>query len=147
MRLTMDYPQLWLAGFAGLGWLIGQVLPHGPDWQRAPGWALVVAGLALMALAAATMRMQRTTLDPYGQPRRMVTGGIFAVSRNPIYLGDALILAGLCLVFSAPLAALLLVPAFAIVIQTRFITREERLLEAAFPSDFADYRTRTRRWI
>ncbi|MBU3029976.1 methyltransferase family protein [Paracoccus marinaquae] len=147
MRVTADYPPIWLAGFAGLGWLTGQVLPHGPAWQLPAGWAVVAAGLVLMGVAALTMRRHRTTLDPFGQPRNLVTSGVFALSRNPIYLGDALILAGLCLIFRAPFAALLLVPGFVAVIGTRFIAREERLLARDFPKEFAAYRLRTRRWI
>ncbi|MCF3974644.1 methyltransferase family protein [Paracoccus salsus] len=147
MRLTADYPPVWLAGFAAAGWLVGRVVPHGPSWQVWPGRMLVAAGLLLMVAAAAALLRRRTTVDPHGQPRALVTGGIFARSRNPIYLGDAVILTGLCLIFDAPLAAPILVPGFVAIISRRFIAVEERRLAAAFGTGFADYRSRTRRWI
>lgn len=147
MRLTADYPPVWLAAFAGLGWLAGRIAPHGPPGQTGIGWGLVAAGLALMVAAAWRMLRHRTTVDPHGQPRALVTDGIFGLSRNPIYLGDALILIGLCLIFHAPLTVPILLPVFVAVISRRFIMVEEARLAAAFPADFAAYRSRTRRWI
>lgn len=147
MRLTLDYPPIWLAGFVFLAWLIGRWLPHGPSWQGGFGWVLVGAGFSMMAIAVITMARRRTTVDPHGQPSALVTDGIFGLSRNPIYLADALVLAGFCLLFSAPLVAVLLVPLFAVVIARRFIAAEETRLEAGFPAEFASYRSRTRRWF
>lgn len=147
MRLTADYPPVWLAGFGLAGWLAGKLAPHGPDWIASPGRALIVAGVLLMAWAAWTMHRARTTLDPHGHPSSLVTSGPFRLSRNPIYLADALILAGLCLAFRAPLAAPPLVAGFAAVISARFIRPEERRLAQAFPDAFQAYRRRTRRWL
>ncbi|MBU2956715.1 methyltransferase [Paracoccus sp. 1_MG-2023] len=147
MRLTADYPPIWLAGFAGAAWLFGRVLPPGPDWLVWPGRLLVALGLLLMAWAAVTMMRARTTVDPHGAPRALVTGGPFAMSRNPIYLGDILILLGLSLSFGAWIAALPLAWGFMRVISARFITPEEARLSAAFPADFPQYKARTGRWI
>ena len=147
MRLTADYPKIWLAGFALAGWLAGKIAPHGPDWLRGLGLVGVIAGLALMGWAGWTMRQARTTVDPHGQPHQLVTWGPFRLSRNPIYLADALILAGLCLVFRAPLIALPLLVGFLAVISTRFIPAEEGRLARAFPEGFARYCLQTRRWL
>lgn len=147
MRLTADYPPVWLGGFVLAAWAAGRAAPHGPDWLARAGLALALAGLALMAWAGLTMVRARTTLDPHGQPGRLVTDGPFRLSRNPIYLADAAVLAGACLAFHAPLAALPLVAGFVAVIGARFIGPEEARLARAFPRDFAAYRQRTRRWI
>lgn len=147
MRMTADYPPIWLAGFALAGWAAGRAAAHGPGWLAGGGLALVLTGLALMLWAAWTLGRARTTLDPHGQPRHLVTTGPFRLSRNPIYLADALILAGLCLAFRAPLAAVPLVAGFVAVISARFIGPEEARLARAFPKAFAAYRQRTRRWI
>lgn len=147
MRLTADYPPIWLGGFALAGWTVGRVAPHGPDWLAGAGLPVALAGVALMVWAAMTLVRARTTVDPHGQPSRLVTRGPFRLSRNPIYLADALILAGLCLAFRAPLAALPLVAGFVATISARFIPAEEGRLAQAFPEAFATYRQRTRRWV
>ncbi|WP_295047147.1 isoprenylcysteine carboxylmethyltransferase family protein [uncultured Paracoccus sp.] len=147
MRLTGDYPKLWLAAFVLAGWVTGRIWPHGPGVLRVWGLAAAAVGLALMIWAGWTMRGARTTVDPHGQPRALVTAGPFSLSRNPIYLADAMILAGLCLAFHAPLAALPLTAGFVAVISARFIVQEEQRLLDVFPDAFAAYRRHTRRWL
>lgn len=147
MRLTADYPPIWLAGFVAGAWGLGRVLPAGPGWLVWPGRALVVLGLLLMAWAAVTMLAARTTVDPHGSPQALVTHGPFRLSRNPIYLGDLLILVGLSLSFGAWIAAPALGWLFARIVTTRFIAPEEARLAQAFPLQFAQFRARTRRWI
>ncbi|MEM8752089.1 MAG: isoprenylcysteine carboxylmethyltransferase family protein, partial [Pseudomonadota bacterium] len=66
--------------------------------------------------------------------------------RNPIYAADVAILIGWGVSLGAALP-FLVVPAFAVVIQRRFILAEEARLEAAFGEAFRDYKTRVRRWI
>ncbi|MTD99575.1 isoprenylcysteine carboxylmethyltransferase family protein [Paracoccus sp. YIM 132242] len=147
MRVTADYPPVWLAGFVLAGWLAGRLAPHGPGWLAGWGLPLVLLGLVVMLWAGAMLVRGRTTVDPYGQPRHLVTTGPFRLSRNPIYLADALILAGLCLAFRAPLAAPPLVAGFVAVISARFIRAEEDRLARAFPEAFAAYRQRTHPWL
>ena len=144
MKLTLDYPPLWLAGFAAAAWILGLLAPMSmPGWL---GWTLVILAVGLMAAAAMQMLARKTTLDPHGAPSALVTGGVFRLSRNPIYLADLLILAGLCLLWHAPLG-LVLVPALAAVLTRRFILPEEARLKAKFPDAFAEWSARTRRWI
>ena len=110
------------------------------------GAALVLAGLGLMLAAVAAMARARTTVIPHRAPSAQVTGGVFAWSRNPIYLGDVLILTGAILWLDAALA-LPLVAAFAWLIQRRFILPEEARLKAGFGAAYADWSARVRRWI
>jgi protein-S-isoprenylcysteine O-methyltransferase Ste14 len=144
--LWFDLPPIWLAVFAALGWGSGRLLPvalPGGPWL---GAGLVAAGLVLMALAAAQMLLQRTTFIPRRDPAALVTGGVFALTRNPIYLGDALVLAGLLLVWHA-VWALFLVPAFMVFIARRFIRDEEARIAARFGAEWQRYANRTRRWL
>lgn len=140
----IDLPPIWLLCFAIVTWLSRAVLTVSlPTWA---GTLLVAVGLILMAAAIWQMQRHRTTVIPHLQPSALVQSGVFAYSRNPIYLGDALILAGLSLRWDAPLG-LLLVPIFAWVIHIRFIVAEEKRLRDAFPQEAAIYMHRTRRWI
>lgn len=144
MTRIFAYPPVWLAIFAALAFLAGRVIPM--PTAPALGWPMVAAGLALIALAAVTMLRAGATVDPTRKPTALVTHGIFRLMRNPIYLGDALILGGLCLVWQ-PMAALVLVPGFVLVITRLFIRQEEAWLRARDAAAFDAWAARTRRWL
>lgn len=142
----IDIPPLWLAVFAAPGWAVGQVFPLALPHGAALGLVLLALGLGLMGLAAGQMVLARTSFIPRRRPERLVTWGVFALSRNPIYLADALVLAGLLLWWNAVLAAPL-VPAFMAFITRRFIRGEEAWIAAAHGAEYAAYRARVRRWL
>lgn len=148
MRLTLDWPPLWLAAFAGLAWAQAQLWPPGglPGAVRTAGSVLVAAGVLLMLAAAVEFRRHRTTILPHGMPRALVTTGVYRFTRNPIYLADVVILAGLVLRWDA-LPSLLLVPLLAAVLHRRFVRPEEARLRAAFGPAFEAWAARTRAWI
>ena len=146
----IDLPPVWLAGCIALAWAQAQYLPlglgFGPVWADLLGGLLVGGGLVLMALAVTEMRRQKTTLMPHETPSRLVQSGIFTRSRNPIYLGDVMVLAGLILYFDAVLA-LPLIPVLTWVLEKRFIIGEENRMRRTFRSDWARYEQKVRRWV
>lgn len=150
MTRFIDIPPVWLALAVACAWAIGRAEPAGLGLGHVAGGLaggiLVGGGLILIALAIWEMRRMRTTVIPHREADRLVTTGIFRRSRNPIYLGDALILAGLILRFDAVLA-LPLVPLFLWWIERRFVIPEENRLRRRFRADFARYERATRRWI
>ncbi len=113
----------------------------------------LAAGVAVLALAielAAAWRFLRlrTTVNPLAPERatRLVVDGPNRFSRNPMYLGQALLLLAWA-VWLAHALALLLVALYPLWI-TRFqILPEERALAARFGADYAAYRARVRRWL
>ncbi|MGL4279820.1 MAG: methyltransferase family protein [Albidovulum sp.] len=146
MAKEIDFPPVWLAGFAALGGFVGRFVPVDLTFNSIIGAGLILIGLAVMLVAIAQMVLARTTVIPHRDPSALVMNGMFALSRNPIYLADALILTGLYMHWDA-LLALPLVLLFMIVITRRFIRPEEARLEKAFGDIFLEYRARTRRWI
>ena len=146
----IDIPPVWLLAAVIATWFIGQAQPFGLSLDfpitQLLGGLLVGAGIILMALAAMEMRKQRTTIVPHKEADSLVTSGIFKRTRNPIYLGDAAILAGLAMRWDAVLA-LVLVPIFIWIIEKRFIIPEENMLRRKFRADFAHYEQKTRRWV
>ena len=146
----IDVPPVWLLLALVLTWWIAALQPMswalGGPISDLLGGLLVGGGLVLILLAAVEMRRQQTTIVPHREADRLVTSGIFKRSRNPIYLGDTLVLAGLALRWEAPIA-LLLVPLFMFTITQRFIILEENRLRAKFRADFARYCQKTRRWV
>jgi protein-S-isoprenylcysteine O-methyltransferase Ste14 len=143
----IDIPPSWLALHVGAAWMLSFVSPQVfGGWGRALGQGLVLLGAVVMAAAALQMVLSRTTVIPRRNPSALVTGGLFAWSRNPIYLADALILTGAILWLDAVLA-LPLVVSFVWLIQTRFVYDEEARLTLAFGPEFDLWASRTRRWF
>lgn len=146
----IDMPPVWLAGFLALAWAqaayFSMGLRLGGGWVDFAGGLLVGAGVLVIVLAALEFRRHRTTIVPRETPARLVTSGIFRLSRNPIYLGDAFILAGFILRWDAVLA-LPLIPVFFRVIEKRFVEPEENRMRRIFRADFARYCEKTRRWL
>lgn len=146
MAKDVDFPPVWLAGFAAIGGLFGRAFPVHYSANSLIGFLLVALALVLMVLAVIQMMIARTTVIPRRDPDALITGGLYRFSRNPIYLADAILLAGLYIAWDA-LVALPLVAVFMIVIQMRFILEEEERLTRVFGAVFEDYRARTRRWL
>jgi len=143
----IDLPPVWLAGHLAVAWLIGMLMPPVLAGSvRQVGGAIAAAGVLLMAVAVWQMLRARTTVIPRRAPSALVTTGVFSISRNPIYLGDALVLIGAILWWDAILA-LPVVASFVSVITARFIRAEEARLTEAFGPEFDLWAARVRRWL
>lgn len=112
---------------------------------RTIGWALLVGSLVWMVVAQAQMgRAWRIGIDHVNTPL-LARAGLFAWSRNPIFLGLRLNLAGLFLLLpNAATLAIVLVGEALIQVQTRL---EEQHLTSTFGDAYADYRQAVRRWL
>ncbi|SDI15059.1 methyltransferase family protein [Lutimaribacter saemankumensis] len=150
MKQWIDLPPVWLLAALLLAWVQATYFPMGLSLGGAAtdflGGILAGGGIVLMLLAVYEMRRQRTTVIPHREADRLVTSGIFSRTRNPIYLGDALVLAGMILRWDAVLS-LPLIPIFVWIIERRFIIPEENRLRRKFRADFARYERKTRRWV
>jgi protein-S-isoprenylcysteine O-methyltransferase Ste14 len=146
----IDVPPLWLAFFAALAWSQARFWPAGLSLAHPVtsflGGVLVGGGLVLIVLAAVEFRKHKTTIVPHRVPTRIIQSGVYSRSRNPIYLGDALILTGLCLRWDAVLS-LALIPVFVWIIERRFILPEENRMRRQFKAEYAKYAQKTRRWV
>lgn len=134
------------------GLLIGWVLQRARPWPFLPagtarplGIALVLAGLVGFAGMMA-FRRAGTSPNPWHTAARLVTGGPYRFTRNPMYLGFTLWYLGACAWMNA-LWPLLLLPLVLLVMQRGVIAREEAYLERRFGRDYTEYRARVRRWI
>lgn len=150
MSKWLDMPPVWLVGFVALAWMQASYYPAGLSfggaWADFVGGLFVGGGLVLMGLAFIEFRKYRTTIVPHRDADRLIQTGIFKRSRNPIYVGDTLILAGLILRWDAVLGPPL-IPIFIWVIEKRFVIPEENRLRSKFRADFARYCQKTRRWL
>lgn len=145
----IDLPPVWLIGFIVLVWLQIWLWPAASLLHPAATWLgglLFWAGLALMAWAIWSFRTHATSVVPHQMPQRIITSGPFKHTRNPIYLGDLMVLAGVILGHGAYLMIGLL-PLLAVVLTRRFIVPEEARMKRNFEVDFARYAGETRRWV
>jgi protein-S-isoprenylcysteine O-methyltransferase Ste14 len=130
--LTIDIPLPW----PGLDDTAAHVI----------GVAFGVLGALLIVSGFGFVISNHTTYLPHRPPTKLVTTGPFVRFRNPIYLGEVLLL-----LYGAEItksvwfvgAALL----FAVLVTVLQIIPEERHLEATFGDEYLDYKARSRRWI
>ncbi len=131
-----------LNGIYPLPWLWSPL----SDILVAFGWLVLLAVVALLFSAVRTMTRARTTMNPNAAPDHLVTSGPFAVTRNPMYLANTLLVVGLGLVtgiaWFLPLAL-----AAGFLTQKIAIEKEERRLAEKFGKRYRDYAKRVRRWI
>ncbi len=109
---------------------------------------LVVVGIAFDLLGLLAFRSARTTVNPLKPERAssMVTGGVYRVTRNPMYLGMAVLLVAWAVYLSRGLP--FVGPVVFVLYITRFqIEPEERALRSLFGEEYSSYASRVRRWL
>lgn len=140
-------PPLLMLAIAAAMWMAGGETP-------APFWRVLAAGAAFVGAGAVGLpailafRRAKTTIDPVHIERasKLVTEGIFSLTRNPMYVSLTLLLVAWALwlggpwVWAGPFI-------FAIWIDRLQIRPEERFMTERFGSDYARYREKVRRWL
>ena len=147
-EVVMRPPFLYGGGFLvvlALRWLwpMPMVGRGGPLWAAL---ALSILGVAIVVLAARTLRAAGTNVDPLRPTTAIVTAGPYRFSRNPIYVGLTLLYLGLASAFNTWWAVIVLVPILAIM-HLGVVRREERYLEQKFGEPYREYRSRVRRYL
>jgi protein-S-isoprenylcysteine O-methyltransferase Ste14 len=142
-------PAPYAAALAGGWWLDRHVMPLSLDlgWATRPlGWLLVGINLALFSWTLFVFWRHRTTVNPYQAASTLCTGGPFRFSRNPIYVGDWFVLAGVSLLLHTAWP-LLFAPLIWVILRFYVIRYEEAHLESTFGNAYRDYKKRVRRWL
>lgn len=136
---------------AVLMWLSAPYVPAiaagSPLWPAAAS-AVLIGGVAVALAGMLSFRSARTTINPHKPDRAssLVVRGIFRYSRNPMYLGIALVLLAWAVWLARPLL-LFGVLAFTLYMNRFQIAPEERAMERIFGEDYREYRRRVRRWL
>ncbi|MCR4268807.1 isoprenylcysteine carboxylmethyltransferase family protein [Nitratireductor sp. ZSWI3] len=116
------------------------------DILFALGWLLIAAFVFIDLQAMRTLNRAGTSILPTRGAKALVTSGPFAVSRNPIYLGNSLLTAGLGLVTGNAWFLLFVLIAGFLTVKLA-IEPEERHLALRFGKKYHDYQKKVRRWI
>lgn len=143
------YPPMWLALGIIAQFVCNEYYPVSrftSSGGQMLGSLVLLLGLALLVFAGGLFKQADTDLIPFREVRALVTSGVYRYSRNPMYLGMALVLFGCAIVLGV--ASAFAVPVvFMIIIHYRFILPEEQLLREQFPEAFPAYCQRVRRWL
>lgn len=146
---VVDIPPVWLVGFLALVWVVGALLPGAVAqiWiVQLFGGGLCALGVALMVWAIAAFRAHQTSVVPHQTPARIITSGPFARTRNPIYLGDVMVLLGATL-WLGIWPGLVVIPIFVLILMRRFIAPEEVRMKESFGAEFDRFTEKTPRWF
>ena len=143
-------PPIWalvyVAVCGAISWALGW--PRLPSLQLAPlGVALIALGFVLPVWAFILFRREGTEVNPTSVTnRKLVTGGPYRFTRNPMYLGLVIITLGIAFwvgawpMFAAPIAVF-------VTSNWVHIPFEEAKMRRQFPKDFDDYVRHVRRWV
>jgi protein-S-isoprenylcysteine O-methyltransferase Ste14 len=131
-------------------WLVSRAAPSLHFDVPAHNWlaiVLVSVGFLTGIAGVVTFRRAKTTVDPM-KPRAssLVTWGVYAISRNPMYLGGLIMLLGWAIFLSNPLAFVFL-PVYVLYLNRFQIAPEERVLTSLFGETYVTYQARARRWL
>jgi len=115
-------------------------------WLQVAGLVIALAGQGLRALTVALVYIKRGGKDKQVYAARLVQEGVFAHCRNPLYLGNLLILAGVGLASNSMLFALIGMPFFVYAYRA-IIAAEESYLREKFGEEFEAYCKRVNRMV
>lgn len=141
-------PQLFL--FCSASMFIMRISYPGYIWLSLPytliGLPVMGLGLALSIVGARTFRQKETNIDTFKRPDKLIVEGLYKYSRNPMYLGFLVSLAGVYILLGASSPILLLL-AFLVITNRYYIKFEEKAMTDTFGDDYLKYKASTRRWI
>ena len=117
-------------------------------WGGVVGAFMIIIGLIIILSAIIQFKKYKTTITPLNPSyaTKLIVNGIYKFSRNPMYLGLLLILAGISIIQN-PIGGLLFIPAFILYINHFQIIPEESAMLDLFKEDFLKYKKNIRRWI
>jgi protein-S-isoprenylcysteine O-methyltransferase Ste14 len=142
-------PVVGLIAAVLMWWATGATGPHWPGGLQGAAVALLLGGgLSLDLAGLLAFRASRTTVNPM-RPQRassLVSGGVYRITRNPMYVGMACLLMAWAMVLSSVWA--LWGPVAYVLYLNRFqIGPEERILLGLFGEEYRAYMGRVRRWL
>ena len=121
--------------------------------QAIPRQVLILGGIVLIIIGISFVILARRKFAQYGQPTdpghptgKVVKTGVFALSRNPLYLGGSIFLLGIALLLNTLWAIVMLVLSI-IICHYVLIIPEERYLARKFGDEYEEYITSVRRWL
>lgn len=117
-------------------------------WQLAfyIGLVITTAGIIIRGLTIGLTFIERGGKDLKIHAEALITRGLFVHCRNPLYVGNNLMLLGLGILSNSLLYVVIVVPVFLFIYQA-IVLAEENFLKQKFGQEYLDYCTNVNRWI
>ena len=112
------------------------------------GSLMIISGLIIILSAIILFKKYQTTITPLNPSNatKLITGGIYKFSRNPMYLGLLLVLLGISIILNLT-GGFFLIPLFILYLNLFQIIPEENAMVDLFKDEFLEYKKNVRRWI
>jgi protein-S-isoprenylcysteine O-methyltransferase Ste14 len=142
-------PPVWLAlsllAMVALHYVApaARLIPRPWNWL---GALAIMAGVAVAVSGAALFKRYGTGVVPFSPATRLVIGGPYRFTRNPMYLGMVLLLVGVATML-ATATPWIPIPLFAWWLDRRFVRQEEAMLTERFGAEYEGFKRRVRRWV
>ncbi len=151
MLETKIPPPVYGAITAAIIWWLAQTFPaldFSNQLLRYLGITLIVLGISIDLLALGQFLVEKTTPNPLkpNNAKTMVISGLYRFSRNPMYLGLLITLAGWAL-YLGNAAGFICLPIFVALINRMQIIPEEHALTQKFGQSYLNYQRQVRRWL
>jgi protein-S-isoprenylcysteine O-methyltransferase Ste14 len=129
-----------------LAYLCNQLWPLPLKLDHGLGWVLLAIGIVLSGATFIQFLLFKTSIIPHRPDQQLMSGGVFIISRNPIYLSF--------LIFQTAASDLMqswwpvvLLPVCYGFLRFYVIAKEERYLEHTFGEEYQQLLRKTRRWL
>ncbi len=144
-------PPVIMLFFVGLVWLFQRYIPiieFTIPFKLYVCIAIFLLGMLLAVYSVFGFLRAKTTISPFAlkETKSLVTSGLYRYTRNPMYLGMALIIASAILFYGA-LSGVFSLILFVVVLNRLQIKPEEKVLEGIFGAEYTSFKCRVRRWI
>lgn len=110
------------------------------------GGLIILSALVLVFYISQIFSRLKTSIEPWKPTTAIISTGIYAYSRNPIYVAFCLVPVGLGLIMNSVWLLLSFLPA-AFLVYVIAIKKEEFYLEEKFGEEYLAYKARVRRWL
>lgn len=136
-----------------IGMVIGYAIQHRfpasleeSEYLNLFGKFLITVGIFILGYALYLFFKAKTEIEPWKPTSSIITTGLFAYSRNPIYAAFCITTVGLGLIFNNMWMLISFIPS-AIFVYHLAIKKEERYLEQKFGDEYLEYKQKVRRWL
>jgi protein-S-isoprenylcysteine O-methyltransferase Ste14 len=132
-------------------WFVARQLPSSSifvPWHHFLAATISCFGILFVLAGGYAFRKAKTTVNPTKPiaTSSIVSSGVYRLSRNPMYVGALLALAGWA-VFLSNAVPFLFLPAFVMYMNRFQILPEERALSSKFGTEYETYKQSVRRWL